>query len=359
MEPARGAPRSARRVYDLLAQAQREGFTRLGAPRRLGGVPASRARRAARARGAGHRRRGPRRADRRRPRTVPLGRRRCGRAVARRPASRCPYLSAARTDWIGCCALAGPMGRGARDARVRGGWMLVRRDRRRCPPGAIATHALIRLRRRRKGCRRPRGGAARSPRASSACRPGTSVGLRALCSARIVLDRVHDAARPPHRGEGGHAARRRRECTRTPRAPCWRSASAGPPTRDAAVGARGGVGRPSGVRRAERCCRTCTGMYRLHRRRPRARPRDLPAERRPLPGRRGRLRPSCPCRPGASPPRPRSRSRERRCGCAAGLDARGVAFLDGSAFDPAKLLRDARAAHHDPKEKPHGPRQDA
>jgi hypothetical protein len=36
-----------------------------------------------------------------------------------------------------------------------------------------------------------------------------------------------------------------------------------------------------------------------------------------------------------------------------------VPFLDGSAFDPDKLLRDARAAHHDPKETPHGPRQDA
>ena len=278
MEPARGAPRSARPVYDLLAQAQREGFTRLGAPRRLGGVPVSRGRRAPRARGARHGRRGARRADRRRARAVPVGGG-LGRAVARRPASRCHTSRPRGRTGSAAARSTGPMAavRATPGAAAAGC----------CPakpppvPGAaVATHALLSpvvVDGRAAGG--ARGRAARPPPASGACRPGTRW-------AACVVPRADRARRRPRArtttSSGAGAARGVASRTRRPRAPCWRSASAAPPTRERLRWAREAVW--AGRRRpaAERCCRSCTGCTRLLDGDPRARARDLPAGRRPL-----------------------------------------------------------------------------
>jgi len=340
---ARGSP-----VHDLLAQAQREGFTRLGAPAHLGGIPVS-------------------------PVDELLVLEELATAdaalaallvVASAPFRwagsfgapslvadvALPYLAAARTDWIGCRAVDRASA-AVRASRVNGGWVLSG-ETSQIAGGAVATHALL-------ACLvdgRSIGGLAVVPLDAGGIRRVPSrdaVGLRALCRARIVLDGVRTredhviAVSPGASGADAQAAgavlalgvgRAAYEGTlRWAREAVWAGRAA----------SGGGAMLPQLHR-----------MYRL------------------LDGTRAIVRATCRPSDGRRAADEGVRARHARDAEAIAADAafevaetavrlcrrdstpRGVPFLDGSAFDPDKLLRDARAAHHDPKELPYGPRQD-
>jgi acyl-CoA dehydrogenase len=337
-------------LRDLLAQAQLEGFTRLGAPEHLGGIPAA-----------------------------PLDELRVLEELATADASlavllvaapapfrwagafgpssladdlAAPYLAAARTDWIGCCAVAGAAG--VRATRAGSGWALTGATPA-VPAGAVATHALV-------ACTLDQGENALAvvPLAAAGVervRVQQAPGLRALCPARLVFERVHlraDHVVVPHAGQSrdlfgayAHAVlalvafglgRAAYEGTlRWTREAVW-SGRLSPGggflpllhQMQAQLYAARTVARatyhpgpaplPAGVDEDE---------HAAHARAARAFATDVAFE--------------------------LAQTAVRLCGA----DARGVPFLDGSAFSPEKLLRDAVAAHIPVQEEQDGTRQDA
>jgi acyl-CoA dehydrogenase len=343
-----GAPGSP--IRDLLAQAQREGFTRLGAPPHLGGLAASGADEllvleelatadAALAallvvapapfRWAGA-----------------LGAPSLVADVA------LPYLAVARTDWIGCCALDGPSA-AVRATPTRAGWRLAG-ETAAVPGAAVATHALV-------ACAvdgRSSPGLALVPLDADGVQRlpvRDAIGLRALCRARIVPDRVHTRI--------DHVV------------PVARGTSAAHAQAAGAVVALG-IGRAAyegtlrwareGMWAGRPACADGAPLPHLHRMY-----RLLDATRTLV---RSTYPPQDALRLAADDDGFARHARAAEAFateaafevaeaaarlCRADATPQGVPFLDGSAFDPDKLLRDARAAHHDPKETPHGPRQDA
>jgi len=100
-----------------------------------------------------------------------------------------PYLSGERADWIGCCALAGFAGP-ARATRAGDGWCLTGLT---APAlaGAIATHALVACAVDQGGAPVPALGVVALDRRGVRRRPaGGAPGLLRRCRAALELDRV-------------------------------------------------------------------------------------------------------------------------------------------------------------------------
>jgi alkylation response protein AidB-like acyl-CoA dehydrogenase len=169
----------------LLEQAHREGLTRLGVPHHLGGLGLSRDEEcqvieelaAADAAIASLLLASP----------VPFAW--AAAAGSRRLAAEIsdPYFTGRRTDWIGCWGAAGPDGR-LRARRDRDAWLLSGDT----PPLAgagIATHALLSCV-AGEGSQRAVALVPLGARGISRRRVSHGPGLRALCRARLVLDAV-------------------------------------------------------------------------------------------------------------------------------------------------------------------------
>jgi len=342
-------------LYDLLAQAHREGFTRLGVPRHAGGPGLTRAEEGLvveilAAADAGLTAL---------LLTAPapfLWAFSAGRPGLRERLAE-PYARGRRPDWIGCRALDGPAGP-LRATRVPAGWRLTGLT---APVlgGAVATHALV-------ACVRDGPGAPAAALAVVALdrrgvwrrRAGDGSGLWGLCRASLVLDRLElrpDEVVALHEGagrgwgDGGRAdaasalvalgiGRAAYEgALRWARESLW---SGGAPA--AGTHARPQLSRmfvlleatQALVRSAYQAVEPAPGD-------PADRDHDARATR----------------AFAAEAAFEVASEAMRLCG---GLPRgrRGVRFLDGSAFHPEKLLRDARTTHPTKEEGGHGPRED-
>ena len=319
----------------------------------LGGIPVSPARRAARARGARDRRRG---ASRRCVAVAPAPFRwaaACG-APSLVADLALPYLSAARTDWIGCCALDGGCAavRASRACRRLGA---VGRDR----PRARGRRRDARARglsRRRPDGGRAGGRAARRRRRPARAGPGRGGAAGAVPRADRARPRPHARTTTVVAG----VARRVAAPTRGPPAPCWRSASGARPTRGRCGGPARPCGRGASPSGGGALLPQLHRMYRLLDGDARARARDLPAGRRPPRRRRRRLRPARPRRPGD---RGRRRVRGRGDGGAAVRPRRRrrAACRSSTARPSIPTSCSATRGQHTTTRRrcPHGPRQDA
>lgn len=329
-------------VRDLLAEAHDEGFTRLGAEPRLGGLPVSAADEllvleelatadAALAALVA---------------VAPVPFRWAGALGSPSLVAdvALPYLSGVRKDWIGCCAVAGPPA-AVRAVPSAGGWLLSG-ETTAVPGGAIATHALV-------SCRADGAAAVGlavvplgSERVGRVLASDT-LGLRGSCRARLALDRVPLRADhvivagegPPPGASGAHAdaARALLACG------IGRAAYEG-----ALRWAREAVwaGRPASgdgallpqLHRMYTLIDAARGLVRTTYR---------SSDGRRLPDEEAFAHHAHATRAFAAAAAVEVAQAAMRL-CGADATPHGVAFLDGSAFNPDKLLRDAHAAHPDP-----------
>jgi alkylation response protein AidB-like acyl-CoA dehydrogenase len=268
-----------------------------------------------------------------------------------------PYLSGERADWIGCCALAGLAGP-ARATRAGDGWRLTGLT---APAlaGAIATHALVACTVDQGGARVPALAGVALDRRGVRRRPAVGgPGLRGRCRAALELDRVQlafDELVPV-------------SCARSAERPGGGQAQA------ASALVAFGIGRAA-YEGALRCAREAVWLGDVPSANALARP-QLSRMYTLLEATQALVRSasrSTERTPGADAAAVAEQAHAasafaaeaafelaedvlRLCGAIA---AQGdVPFLDGSTFDPAKLLRDARTARLTMEQPDHGPCQD-
>jgi alkylation response protein AidB-like acyl-CoA dehydrogenase len=334
----------------LLEQAHREGFTRLGVPRRLGGLGLSRDEEcrvieelaAADAAIASLLLASP----------VPFawaaaaGSRELAAGLAE------PYFSGRRTEWIGCWGAAEPAGR-LRARRDADSWLLSG-DTPPLPGAGIATHALLSCV-AGEGSDRAVALVPLDARGISRRRASHGPGLRALCRAHLVLDAVRlpvdhveqapDACRPAPAG----------------------SARAAGGIVALAVGRAAYEGAARWAHEAMWARRPAPAGEQVHRHL--LRMLGL-LESAGAPARAAYLAPGQAAVPDTASLVDHARDARALAAaaaaevtaavarlCAADATPLGVPFLDGTRFDPDKLLRDAQAAYPTEGEH-HGLRQD-